>query len=141
MWRTPRKVLPSSIVLLHLHRKGRGLCTIVYAHVPPYRTHRTHSDTYHKTRNGHTRRGYICGTHIPLSLLFFSLAFHSFIAFSLFHPPRLRLLMIPSYGWNISSVLLSQVDLLSYEYHLPIHHSPELILFDLHAKKLPIKLN
>lgn len=31
------------LVLLHRIGKGRGRCAIVYARVPPYRTHRTHS--------------------------------------------------------------------------------------------------
>lgn len=32
------------LVLLHRIGEGRGRCAIVYARVPPYRTHRTHSN-------------------------------------------------------------------------------------------------
>lgn len=41
-----RRSSESPLVLLHRIGKGRGRCTIVYARVPPYRTHRTHSYTY-----------------------------------------------------------------------------------------------
>lgn len=40
-WR--RVVEERLLVLLHRIGKGRGRCAIVYARVPPYRTHRIHS--------------------------------------------------------------------------------------------------
>jgi len=46
------------LVLLHRIGKGRGRCAIVYARVPPYRTHRTHSNvptTYRRTQRTRAR--------------------------------------------------------------------------------------